>query len=102
MSSFDDNDIRRALQTVIDPEVGFDIWMLGLIYSVDHNGDDVEITMTLTTRGCPMEEYLTSEVKKALGAIEGVGEVRINLVFDPPWNPGMIDQEGLARLRGNQ
>jgi metal-sulfur cluster biosynthetic enzyme len=100
MSELEIDVVREALQQVIDPEVGLDVWTMGLVYAVRTDGDVLEITMTLTTRGCPMGGFITSEVKAALEALDGVREARIELVWDPPWSPDMIDHTGLEQLRG--
>lgn len=86
--------VIEALKKVYDLEIGFDIYNLGMIYGVEVDDDNnVEIIMTLTTPACPMSNFLTGNAKKAVEEIEGVGEVKVNLVFDPPWTPKLISDE---------
>jgi metal-sulfur cluster biosynthetic enzyme len=84
--------VLAALQQVIDPEVGLSIVDLGLIYDVRIKGSEVRIAMTLTTAGCPMSESIRSGAELALLNLEGVTDAVVELVFDPPWHPGMILQ----------
>lgn len=79
--------VIEALKTVNDPELGIDIWNLGLVYDVDVNEDnDVKVDFTLTTMGCPIGPMIDEEIKQATGHIEGIGEVTTELVMYPPWN----------------
>ena len=81
-------EVFEALQTVNDPELGIDIWNLGLVYEVDVNdGGDVKIDFTLTTMGCPIAPLIDAEIKQATQYIEGIGEVTTELVMYPPWSP---------------
>ncbi|MDD9147294.1 MULTISPECIES: metal-sulfur cluster assembly factor [unclassified Sporolactobacillus] len=78
--------VLEALEDVIDPELGVDIVNLGLVYGVDIDDDNnVLVTMTLTFMGCPLSASLSYDVKRTLAEIEGIKEVEVNFVWDPPW-----------------
>ena len=81
-----------ALRQVLDPEIGMNIVDLGLIYDVKIAGSDVRVVMTLTTAGCPMGESIRDGAECVLLNLEGVTAAHVELVFDPPWHPGMISQ----------
>lgn len=84
--------VLDALRQVLDPEIGMNIVDLGLIYDVRIHGSEVRVAMTLTTAGCPMSESIRSGAECALLNLEGVIAAHVELVFDPPWHPGMISQ----------
>ena len=80
--------VEAALKTVNDPELGIDIWNLGLVYEIGINEDnDVKVDFTLTTMGCPIGPMINDEIKTATKEIEGIGEVSTELVMYPPWTP---------------
>ena len=83
----DENTIREALRQVVDPELDCNIVDLGLVYDIAIDGAKVTVTMTLTTPGCPMHESIAWGVQSALLNLEGVAEVEVQLVWDPPWTP---------------
>ena len=87
-----------ALGTVLDPEVGIDIVSAGFIYGIDVASDWVHLKMTLTTRSCPMGESIVSMAQSALKSAFQDKEVKISLIWDPPWNPRMITLDGRAAL----
>lgn len=91
--SVDRGAVWSALSTVIDPEIGLDIVTLGMVYSVAIEEGLVQVTYTLTTPGCPMEAAITGGVIHAVSSVEGVESVHPELVWEPRWNPTMI-QEG--------
>ena len=88
-----------VLRTVYDPEIPVNIYELGLIYdvSVDDEGV-VDIRMTLTSPMCPVAESLPPEVEAKAASVEGVKEARVDLVWEPPWNPGMMSDEARLEL----
>ncbi len=80
--------VIEALKTVDDPELGIDIWSLGLVYEVDvDDGGNVKIDFTLTTMGCPIGPMIDEQIKEATAGIEGIAEVTTELVMYPPWSP---------------
>ena len=80
----------RALSRVIDPELGIDVVALGLVYGVEVRDDVAHITHTLTTRGCPMERYITDAIRGAALEVELISGVETRVVWEPSWHPGMI------------
>jgi metal-sulfur cluster biosynthetic enzyme len=87
--------ILEALKTVIDPELHINIVDLGLVYDVQivHDLGHVEITMTLTTPGCPLSMVFEEWIPKAVKAVDGVKSVMINLVWEPAWDPEKISDD---------
>lgn len=98
MNSPDPPAILAALRQVVDPELNCNLVDLGLVYSTEVRDGHVHVVMTLTTAGCPMHESLVEGVRTALRALEGVREVTVQVVWDPPWSPAMMTPEGRARL----
>ncbi len=93
-------DIVAALKTVYDPEIPADIYELGLIYKIDIDDDrNIGIDMTLTAPGCPVAGEMPIWVENAVASIDGVGQVSVNLTFDPPWDQSRMSDE--ARLALN-
>ena len=93
------DDIVKALKTVYDPEIPADIYELGLIYRVDISDEGiVEIDMTLTAPGCPVAGEMPIWVKNAVSAVPGVGDVKVNMVFDPPWDQSRMSDEARVAL----
>ena len=88
------DDIVAALKTVFDPEIPADIYELGLVYKIDIEDDrSVKIDMTLTAPGCPVAGEMPGWVENAVGAVEGVSGVEVNMTFDPPWSPDRMSEE---------
>ncbi|TPL82011.1 SUF system Fe-S cluster assembly protein [Mesorhizobium sp. B2-3-13] len=88
------DDIVSALKTVYDPEIPADIYELGLVYKIDVEDDrSVKIDMTLTAPGCPVAGEMPGWVENAVGAVEGVSGVEVNMTFDPPWTPDRMSEE---------
>jgi len=93
------DDITAALKTVYDPEIPVDIYELGLVYKVDIEDDrQVKIDMTLTAPGCPVAGDMPGWVENAVGAVAGVSGVKVNLVFDPPWDHSRMSDEARVAL----
>jgi FeS assembly SUF system protein len=91
--------IVQQLKTVFDPEIPVDIYELGLIYKVKLDEDGaVAIRMTLTSPMCPAAEELPPEVESKARSVEGVSSVVLDLVWDPPWNPGMMSEAAKLEL----
>jgi FeS assembly SUF system protein len=91
--------VIEALRTVYDPEIPVNIFELGLIYKIDVDDQNaVHVDMTLTSPMCPVAESLPEEVKDKIEALDGVGGAVVNVVWDPPWNPGMMTEEAQLEL----
>jgi metal-sulfur cluster biosynthetic enzyme len=82
--------VYRQLTRVIDPEVGLSIIKLGLVYDLRIVDGAVEVVMTLTTRGCPLQAAITEGVRKVVAELPWVRSVQVKLVWEPAWHPGMI------------
>lgn len=89
--------LRETLRQVVDPELDCNIVDLGLIYGITIEGARVTVTMTLTTPGCPMHESIAWGVKSALLNLEGVDDVEVKIVWEPPWTPAHMSDYGRAR-----
>jgi len=94
----DESLVLEALRQVVDPEIDCNIVDLGLIYGIRIDGRRVTVQMTLTTQGCPMHESIAWGVKNALLNLEAVEEAEVEVVWDPPWIPAMMTEEGRARV----
>ncbi len=82
--------VREALRVVIDPELGFNIIDLGLVYDLAVDDGRVRVTMTTTTRGCPATSYLAEGARESACMVAGVESVDVTLTYDPPWTPQMM------------
>jgi FeS assembly SUF system protein len=93
------DDIIAGLKTVYDPEIPADIYELGLIYRIDIADDRaVTIDMTLTTPNCPAAQDLPIMVENAVSSVPGVGQTKVNVVWDPPWDPSRMSDEARTVL----
>jgi metal-sulfur cluster biosynthetic enzyme len=91
--------VEEALKQVFDPELGINIVDLGLVYDIVLQDDgDVDIEYTLTTMGCPIGPLIEDQIRAFLAPIEGIGEVRPELVLRPPWSPELMSDEAKAAL----
>lgn len=92
--------VVETIKTIFDPEIPVNIYEMGLIYKVDTQADGkVDIEMTLTSPACPVAGSLPGDVEKRVAEIEGVSEVKVELVWDPTWTPDMMSEA--ARLQLN-
>ena len=98
-STVSEDGVIDALRCVFDPEIPVSIYDLGLIYDIDI-GDDgkVAITMTLTAPGCPVAGEMPRMVERAVSVVDGVDEVTVDLVFDPPWEPSRMSEAARLEL----
>jgi FeS assembly SUF system protein len=93
------DDIIAALKTVYDPEIPADIYELGLIYKIDLDDErNVAIDMTLTAPGCPVAGEMPGWVENAVATVEGVNQVKVSMVFDPPWDQSRMSEEARVAL----
>jgi FeS assembly SUF system protein len=93
------DDIIAALKSVYDPEIPADIYELGLIYRVNIDDDrNVDIDMTLTAPGCPVAGEMPGWVENAVASVQGVQSVKVNMVFDPPWDQSRMSDEARVAL----
>jgi metal-sulfur cluster biosynthetic enzyme len=93
MSFFTEDDVRGALSTVEDPELGLDIVSLGLVYGIEVDTGAVRVVYSLTSMGCPIGPMIDAEIRAAVGRVEGVESVETELVFDPPWSPEKMSDD---------
>ncbi len=94
MSSPTAEQLRELLKDVFDPELGYNIVDLGLVYNVEIVDTTVTVTMTMTTPGCPASDMIQGGVRHRLEQVLGVDEIIIDLVWDPPWSPHSMTPEG--------
>ena len=92
MCNITKDDVYKAISTVIDPEVGFNLVEMGLIYDVIvEESCNVKVVMTLSTRGCPLHQMIKTWVQEAVEKIDGIGSVEIEIVWEPAWNISMAN-----------
>ena len=93
------NEILGALKAVIDPELGINIVDLGLVYHAERNATGIDIALTMTTPACPLGEMMSEEIKLVLrDRFPDVSEVRVDIVWDPPWSPDLMSEESRRQL----
>lgn len=92
--------VQEYLKSVIDPELGVNIIDLGLVYDIEisENGEDILITMTLTTPGCPLHDSIVGGVKSVLKSVKGVQFVHVDLVWAPAWSPEKMNDAAKRQL----
>ena len=93
-------DVTEALKNVYDPEIGINIVDLGLVYDaeIDDAAHRVDVKMSLTSMGCPAGPMIVEQVQEAVGEIEGVDDVAVEIVWSPPWNPQMMSEDAKLEL----
>ena len=92
--------VRNSLKQCMDPEVPINIVDMGLIYGIDvSNSNDVNIKMTMTTQGCPLHETLVQDVTRYAKKVPGVNNVKVDIVWDPPWSMDKMSEDGKAVLK---
>jgi metal-sulfur cluster biosynthetic enzyme len=92
------DEVEEALTNVIDPELGLDFVELGLVYAIEVEGEDVFITFTLTSPGCPIGPQVTEQMEEFVSELDGVSRVYPKMVFTPPWTPEMMSEEAKFAL----
>ena len=101
MCSITKESAYEAISTVIDPEVGFNLVEMGLIYDVIVDEScNVKVVMTLSTQGCPLHQMIKQWVQEAVEKLDGVGNVEVEVVWEPAWNISMADDHVKAKLGG--
>ncbi len=92
-------EVIKAVKQVYDPEIPVNVYDLGLIYTVELNGNNVAIKMTLTSQGCPSARELPDMIRTRVSTLPDVQEVDVQVVWEPQWNPSMISPEGKKILQ---
>ena len=90
--------VIEVLKKVYDPEIQYDVWSLGLVYNIEIEGKKVKILMTFTSPMCPYGPQLMDDIRRQVSAVEGVGEVQIELTFNPVWGPDKMSEEAKMAL----
>lgn len=90
--------IIDVLKQCYDPEIPVDLWSLGLIYDIQIDEPNVNITMSLTTPGCGMAQHMADDIKTKVSGLDGVKDTTVEVTFDPPWNPEMMSDEAKEKL----
>ena len=101
MSGVNAEQVRESLKNCMDPEVPLSIIDMGLIYGIDiSENNDVNIKMTMTTKGCPLHDTMVDDVKRYTKKISGVNNVQVDIVWDPPWTMDKMSDEAKAKMKG--
>ena len=96
--TFNKDDIIAALKTVYDPEIPVNVWDMGLIYDIDIQDNQIVIQMTFTSPTCPMMEEILQQVREAVQSVVGDTDVRVDLVWDPPWDLSRMSDAARVEL----
>ena len=101
MSSVSTEQIKNSLKQCMDPEVPLSIVDMGLIYGIDvSDNNDVNIKMTMTTKGCPLHDTMVDDVTRYAKKVPGVNNVQVDIVWDPPWTMDKMSDEAKAKMKG--
>ena len=92
------DEVEEALTNVIDPELGLDFVELGLVYEIEVDGGDVNITFTLTSPGCPIGPQVSDQMKEFVSELDGVESVTPHMTFSPPWTPDLMSEDAKFAL----
>jgi metal-sulfur cluster biosynthetic enzyme len=92
------DEVEEALTNVIDPELGLDFVELGLVYEIEVDGPEVNITFTLTSPGCPIGPQVSDQMKEFVGELDGVEQVHPHMTFNPPWTPDLMSEDAKFAL----
>ena len=92
------DEVEEALTNVIDPELGLDFVELGLVYEIEVDGSDVNITFTLTSPGCPIGPQVSDQMKEFVGELDGVANVTPQMTFSPAWTPDLMSEDAKFAL----
>ena len=90
--------VLRMIKTVYDPEIPVNVYDLGLIYNIDIQGSICTIDMTLTAPGCPAADFLMEDIRQKVESVDGIDEVKVNLVFEPEWTKDRMSEEAKLEL----
>ena len=93
-----EEEVRNALRSVIDPEVGMNVVDLGLVYGIDIAPGRVQVAMTMTTPACPMGAMITEDARMTIQDIAPAAEVAVELVWDPPWDSSRMSEDAKRRF----
>ncbi len=92
------DEVQEALTNVIDPELGLDFVELGLVYEIEVDGAEVNVTFTLTSPGCPIGPQVSDQMKEFVGELEGVETVHPHMTFEPAWTPDLMSEDAKFAL----
>ena len=92
------DDVQEALSNVIDPELGLDFVELGLVYEIEVDGGEVNITFTLTSPGCTIGPQVSDQMKEFVSELDGVAAVNPHMTFNPPWTPDLMSEDAKFAL----
>jgi metal-sulfur cluster biosynthetic enzyme len=92
------DEVEEALTNVIDPELGLDFVELGLVYEIEVDGGEVNITFTLTSPGCPIGPQVSDQMKEFVSELDGVVAVNPHMTFNPPWTPDLMSEDAKFAL----